>query len=178
MVSPVAKRYGLAIFEIATEKQFVEDLINFLKEVTEIFSDPEVIEFLKNPLIPFKSKEGVIQKLTENERQEIKNFVELLLKKNRLLFVPEIYEYVKELRLEKENKIPVKVISAFTLNEMELNSIASAIRAITGGDVIITASINPELIGGIIVKYRDVVIDGSLKRYLDEIKKIIKKGKR
>ncbi len=178
MVSPVAKRYGLAIFELAIEKGFLEELLQALEGASAVFDDPEVREFFKNPLIPVAEKKSAIEKMVDSDREEIKNFFELLLKKNRILFLPEIYEYVLELKLQRENKVPVEVVSAFELDESELEKIAESVKKLLGADVIVSTSVDPTLIGGVIVKFRDVVIDGSLRRYLTEIKKIIKKGKR
>ncbi len=178
IVSQIAKRYGLAIFQLSVEKSFLDELLSFLKESEKLFIQEEVVELFKNPLIPFSSKKAAVDELVKGEREEIKNFMELLLRKNRILLLPEIARFVEELELEQEKKVSVEVVSAAALSEEKLKEIADSVSRLAEGSVILSTKVDPELIGGVIVKYRDVVIDGSLKRYLEEVKKIIQKGKR
>ncbi|GEM_PF-502014 len=176
MVSPVAKRYGLAIFQLAEEKGFVEDLIRIFDEISPIFQADETKEFFKNPLIKFENKKKFLEELAEGMREELRNFFLLLLKKGRILFLPEIGEYVKFLNLQKKNIVPVEVVVAEEISEEMMKRIEEALSKITEAKVDLKVKVEPSILGGVLIKFEDLVINATLRRYLNEINQIIKKG--
>jgi len=176
MISPVARRYGKAIFNVAEEKKQLKDFSGVLIQLKEIFSDNEIFSFFSSPII---SKEDKIKNLDKFEGlgEDLKKFLMILIDKNRIDSFNEIVDYFFKLKADKEKKITVTVTSAFPLSETSMNIIKEKLETTLNKELVINTKIDENLIGGVVIKYGDTVLDGSITRQLYDIKQKIKEGK-
>ena len=177
-VTPVAKRYALAIYQLARKKGFEKELLEFLNEMEKLFQDKDIFFYFKNPLIPSEQKQKLMESHLGEVNSLIRNFLRVLIRKSRIVLLPEIAEYVEELKLKEDSIVPVEIVSVSDVPVKEIENIKEALEKIVEGKPEVEVSVVPELIGGVVIKFEDMVIDGSLRRYLEEIKQIIKKGMR
>lgn len=97
------------------------------------------------------------------------NFIKLLVENKRLIVLPEILEMFEKLRAEAEKSVDVVVTSAFDLNEAQKQKIAAALKVRMGREIKLSCETNRELLGGVVIRAGDKVIDGSARTRLSEL---------
>jgi F-type H+-transporting ATPase subunit delta len=97
---------------------------------------------------------------------EAGNFIRVLHENRRLALLPEIARLYDELRAEAESRVEAEVASAFEIGDAQLKSIAAALKKRFGRDVTLTTRIDPSLVGGVVIRAGDLVIDGSVRGQL------------
>lgn len=91
------------------------------------------------------------------------NFLRLLSENHRLALLPEIAALYEELRAAAESRVEAEVVSAFAVEQNQLNDIAAALKKRLGRDVTLATRIDPSLVGGVVIRAGDLVIDGSVQ---------------
>lgn len=97
------------------------------------------------------------------------NFIKLLVENKRLIVLPQILEMFETLRAEAERSVDVVVTSAFDLNEAQKQKIAAALKVRMGREIKLSCETNRELLGGVVIRAGDKVIDGSARTRLSEL---------
>ena len=160
----LAKRYAKALFAIGKEDGTYEAYSEALAAVAALFeTTPEVEDALTNPLYP-----------VDNTDKVMGNFLNLLVQKKRAALLPEIAEEFKIMVDEDKNISHGTVVSAVELDTDLQNKIQDTLEKITGKKVELTASVDPSIIGGVIAKVGDLVLDGSIRTQLASLKGSIK----
>jgi F-type H+-transporting ATPase subunit delta len=170
----LARPYAEAIFSLAREKGEVDAWAGQLSELVSITTEAQIAELIRNPSVPANITAGVVSAAGGNElSQETQRLVDVMAVNRRLSLLAEVKAQFEALRAEDERKIKAEVTSAA---EMTVES-KSAIKAILdqrwSADVDISYQVNPELIGGAIIKSRDWVIDGSVASQLRKLATVI-----
>lgn len=173
----LAKRYAKALFAIGKEDGKYEAYNETLKGVADLFADnPEVEDALTNPLYPIELREKAMAAIVESIKAEgaMGKFLYLLVEKKRAAILPEISEEFQIMVDEDKNISHGSVISAVELDKKLQNKVQETLEKLTGKKVELTASVDPSIIGGIIAKVGDLVLDGSIKTQLASLKGSIK----
>lgn len=97
------------------------------------------------------------------------NFVRLLIENRRLSLLPEIVTLFEQLKAAAEARIEASVVSAFALEPAQIAGIEAGLKRRFGRDVHLTAQVDPALVGGIVIRAGDLVIDGSVRSRLAEL---------
>jgi F-type H+-transporting ATPase subunit delta len=173
----LAKRYAKAIFAVGQEQDKFEEYGENLKGVAGLYRDtPEVADALTNPLYPMDVKEKIMEGIVGSMEVDtvMGNFLNLLVQKKRAEILPEIAESYKVMVDDAKNISHGNVISAVELSdELKLN-VQTVLEKLTGKKVELTTSVEPAILGGIIAKVGDLVLDGSIKTQLAGLKDSIK----
>ena len=173
----LAKRYAKAIFTIGQEQENYEEYNEVLQGVATLFTEtPEVADALTNPLYPMDVKEKVMTDLVASIGVDavMGNFLNLLVQKKRAEILPEIAVAYKTMVDEAKNISHGNVISAVELSDELKNNIQTVLEKLTGKKVELTTSVDPSIIGGMVAKVGDLVLDGSIKTQLAGLKDSIK----
>lgn len=173
----LAKRYAKAIFTIGQEQENYEEYNEVLHGVATLFTEtPEVADALTNPLYPMDVKEKVMTDLVASIGVDavMGNFLNLLVQKKRAEILPEIADAYKTMVDEAKNISHGNVISAVELSDELKNNIQIVLEKLTGKKVELTTSVDPSIIGGMVAKVGDLVLDGSIKTQLAGLKDSIK----
>ncbi|MGW8194731.1 MAG: F0F1 ATP synthase subunit delta [Desulforhopalus sp.] len=173
----LAKRYAKAIFTIGQEQGTFEEYNKVLQGLAELYSTtPEVVDALTNPLYPMDVREKVMAGIIGSMEVDtvMGNFLNLLVQKQRAGILPEIAESYKVMVDEANNISHGTVISAIELTDELKSNVQTVLEKLTGKQVEITTSVDPSIIGGIIAKVGDLVLDGSIKTQLAGLKDSIK----
>lgn len=107
--------------------------------------------------------EGRTPGATKRLDQDGANLIRLLSENRRLLLLPDIAALYEALRAGAENRIEAEVISAYAVSETQLKAIAGALKRRLGCDIDLSTRIDPALVGGIVIRAGDLVIDGSVQ---------------
>ncbi len=174
-MAQINKGYALALFSLCEEEGNTEKAYNELLVLKNILSEEiEYIQLLSSPQIPKGERKELLEKmLGDSFSKETHSFIILLCENNRINDFFECIEEFEKLYSEMKNLSCARVVSAFELSDAEKEKIKFKLEAQTKGSVTLDCSVDKSLLGGITVEINGKVYDGSLKRRLSEIKKVI-----
>ncbi len=173
----LAKRYAKALFAIGKEEEKYEVYSDALQAVAGLFdTNPEVEDALTNPLYPLDVREKAMAAIigAMDFDKVMGNFLNLLVLKKRAVILPEIAEQFQIMVDDDKNISHGTVVSAIELDADLQKKVQDTLENITGKKVELTASVDPSIIGGIIAKVGDLVLDGSIRTQLASLKGSIK----
>jgi F-type H+-transporting ATPase subunit delta len=173
----LARRYAKALFAVGQEEgksQSYRDALNALGDF--LGSYPEAIDGLTNLLYPMELREKVMAQLISAVQADklLSNFLNLLVEKKRAGILPEIATEFQSLVDADQNISRGKVVSAAAISEELQTKVQTTLEKITGKKVILTTEVDPSIIGGIVAKVGDLVMDGSIKTQLAGLNESIK----
>ena len=176
-MTEIAKEYAEALFLLACEEGEEKEIMTVLEEVEALFGEtPELMELFSSPGIPQKERqEAIATVLGGSLPTHALSFLQLLCEKGRIrAFGSCVEEYRSLLRL-RESVISAKVTTAVPLTEEELQGLVRSLEKKSGKTVLPECSVDPSLLGGVIVEMEGTVMDGSLRHRLQELKEVINK---
>jgi len=171
--STLARPYAQAIVNLAHADNTVKtwsDTLTLLKEVT---ANESIVKLIENPDVSSERLISLISDICKDEQVELseqaQNFLKITAENGRMGVIPEIADSFEAMRAEEEGSIEAQVISAFAVNATQKKSIAAALKTKLGREVTITTRTDKSLLGGVIIRAGDMVIDGSVKLQLEKI---------
>jgi F-type H+-transporting ATPase subunit delta len=173
----LAKRYAKALFAVGKEEGAFEDYTKSLNAMAELYAGmPEVSDALTNFLYPVDVREKVMDHLLQALKvsQIMGNFFKLLVQKKRANILPEIAQVFQAMVDADKNMCQGTVTSAMELSPDLSEKVKATLEKITGKQVVLTTQVDPSIIGGIVAKVGDLVLDGSIKSQLAGLKESIK----
>ena len=166
----VARPYARAVYQQAIETSSVDVWNDALALMAGIVNDATMRSLLDNPQISGDQQAELMLKVTADKlNAEQQNLIKLMAENGRLKALPEVAEQFETYRAEAEGKVDAEVASAFPLSKEQENSIIKTLKAKLGREVTITTTIDESLIGGVIIKAGDTIIDGSMKSQLESL---------
>ncbi|MEN8136318.1 MAG: ATP synthase F1 subunit delta [Thermodesulfobacteriota bacterium] len=173
----LAKRYAKALFQVGKEENSLDDFSKTLSKIAEIYTEtPEVVDGLTNPLYPQDVREKVMEHLVGAMKASplMANFLNFLVQKRRADVLPDIAMVFQALVDDENNMCQGTVISASKISGGLNKKIKATLEKITGKQVVVTNEIDPSIIGGIIARVGDLLLDGSIKTQLKGLEESIK----
>ncbi len=173
----LAKRYAKALFAVGKEENALDEYAASLAEFATMVADnPELADALANPMYPLEAREGVMGEIVKAAGVStiMGNFLNLLVQKRRADVLGDITEMFQSL-VDEENNTCQGVVTSATEISAELQAkIQETLEKITGKRVTVTNNVDESIIGGMIAKVGDLVMDGSIKTQLEVLKESIK----
>ncbi len=171
----MSKEYALAIFTLGKElgKEDVID-VSLQKVLTVLQEESEYQAFLMCPGIPLEARlSGIREAFSPVVCAEVVSFIELLCRRGRMGLLEDCYQQYQEMLQAFRHKTVAKVISAVPLTKEEQGRLRVQLEKKSGQSVVLSCSVNPDLIGGMIVEMDGEIIDGSLKNRLKQVKEVV-----
>ena len=166
----VARPYAVAAFDEANKLGDLKGWSDVLLSAAEAVSNPEVHALITSPRVPRNQLEALMLALCGDKVSAMQgNFIKLLVESQRLVLLPEIVAMFEVMRAEAEKSVDVVVTSAFDLDEAQKQKIAAAMKKRMGREVRVSCETNRDLLGGIVIRAGDKVIDGSARTRLGEL---------
>ncbi len=160
----IARPYAQAVFETASEESKLTEWSEMLGLLEAVVTDPQMKTVLGNPKLDAAALSDFVQGVCGDSLSETgSNMVKVLADAGRLSIVPEINKLYEQLRDDAEGVIEVGVTSAYELTSEQQATISQAMAKRLGRKVEITNDIDESLIGGVIIRAGDSVIDASVK---------------
>ncbi len=168
----VAQRmYARALFVAAQEAGRVDDVAGDLAALAGAFDEvPELRAFLRNPQIEPTGKAAVLEQLTADADELVRNFVRLAAEKGRAGELPEISAELEALVARSQNRLAVELTTAHELSDAEAASIVQAIEKASGRSIEATRTVDPSLIGGMVLQIGSHRADGSIRGRLERLR--------
>ena len=166
----VARPYAVAAFDEANRLGNLKGWSDMLLAGAEAAANAEVAALIGSPRASHSQIESVMLALCgETAGNSGRNFIRLLAENRRLALLPEIAAMFESMRAEAEKNVDVTVTSAFDLDEAQKQKIAAAMKKRMGREVRLHCEKNSELLGGIVIRAGDKVIDGSARSHLNSL---------
>ncbi len=171
-----ARRYAEAAFQLAEREDAVEPWLRHLQSAAAALGDESVVRSLQDPAVPRDQREAAIGDALGKVPVQVRNLVLLLLRRNRLELVPRVAAEFKRLHDRRDGITPAIVTSAAPLDEAEVGEITDRLRQLTGGKVELEFRVDPSLLGGIVVRVGDKLLDGSVRGRLERLRSLVATG--
>lgn len=166
----VARPYAIAAFDEARKRNDLKGWSDMLQSAAHAVDHPQVRMLITSPRVPKGKLEELMLALSGGKlTAEAKNFIRLLVEGQRLILLPEIAAMFEVMRAEAEKSIDVVVTSAFDLSEPQKQKIAAAMKSRMGREIRLSCEIDRGLLGGVIIRTGDKVMDGSARTHLSEL---------
>ncbi|MBC2705913.1 ATP synthase F1 subunit delta [Desulfobacula sp.] len=175
----VSRRYAKALILIGQEDGQAEQYNAELESVVGLFDTQEGFESaLTNPLYNKNDRKKVLEAVLAaiDLSAIMKSFLILLFDKGRIGFLREIASYYKDLADELKGVVKASIVSATELSSEAVDKIKESLSKKTGKTIVLNVQQDSSLIGGVVTKIGDLVMDGSVKTQLMNMRETLKKG--
>ena len=168
----VAQRmYARALFEAARDEERLEQVAADLAAVAGALEEvPELGSFLRNPQVEPARKAAVLEEICTDADELVQNFVRLVAEKGRAGELAEMNAELDAFVARAQNRLAVELTTAHELSDAEAQSIVKSIEAASGRTVEATRSVDPSLIGGIVLHVGSYRADGSVRGRLERLR--------
>ncbi len=176
----LAKRYARALLDLAREAKRMEEVDRELASLAEAYAvAPGLASFFADPTAPADAKRKVLEGLLEKIQVGglTADFTAFLLRKKRILGLPEIAAAYRDLSDEAANRLRARLRSAAPLDPAETERARAALSRLSGKEIILSVEVDPTLLGGMVAQVGSVVYDGSVKNQLRLFAESLQKGR-
>jgi F-type H+-transporting ATPase subunit delta len=168
----IAQVYSRALFEAATE----QDKLDVVREQVGQFADAvndnrDLAVFFFSPYFSTEEKKEGLGKVVDGADETVRNFLELLIEKHRVPAIQRIRREYDALWEEANKLLPVEVTSAIELDPQTVEQIGDKIGERTGRKVQLESKVDPDILGGIVVRVGDRILDASIANRLESLRK-------
>ena len=165
------RMYARALFQAAREQGNLEEVGSQLQSLATATTEvPQLQSFLRNPQIDPPEKAAVLEQLVEGADDLVRNFVRLVADKGRAGELAEMSKELDALVAREQNRLAVELTTAYELSDEEARSIVAQIEQASGRQVEATRSVDPSLVGGIVLQIGSFRADGSVRGRLERLR--------
>ena len=171
IIRPAARRYAEAIFGLAQEDQSFDAWASDLDRLGELLDVPAADKALASPALTVTQKLNILRAEIPELRPAAGNLLQLLLHRGRLNLLPEIALAYRELLNRARGIATAHVTTAIPLDDAARAEVAARLTQYTGQRVQLEASIDPTIMGGVVARIGDLLIDGSVRGRLESLRR-------
>ena len=173
----IASVYARALFEVAQDQGKLDDVRDQLEEFADALdSNQEMQVFFFSPYFSTPEKVEGLDNVVTGAEPIVQNFLKLLIEKNRMPAVFRVRRVFDEL-WQRENKLlPVEITSAIELDKKTVKQIGDRIGEETGQKIELSEHVDPDILGGLIVRVGNSIIDSSIRARLDSLRRQVAKA--
>jgi F-type H+-transporting ATPase subunit delta len=173
----LAEVYARALFEVAREQGKLDELRDQLAQFAEALEgDRQLAIFFFSPYFSTAEKEQGLERVLEGADPSFMNFLRLLIEKHRMPVLFRIRVAYQSLWDEENKVLPVEITSAIELDPATTESLGTTIGERAGRKVTLAARVDPEIIGGIIVRVGNSILDASIRNRLEQLRRHVAQG--
>lgn len=163
----IARRYAGAIFDIGLKQKTLDRTLADVQEIADLFSKRKLAYLLREPNIPAERKETAIrQGLASKVLPTSLNLALLVVQRGLVDLMPNIARELHQLVLDYKNEAVAEVTTATQMDETQQNLVKQALERMTGKSIVLETRVRPDILGGVVARVGDQVIDGSVGRRL------------
>ncbi|SDU36491.1 ATP synthase F1 subcomplex delta subunit [Pseudomonas pohangensis] len=174
-LTTLARPYAKAAFEFAQSQKQLTEWSAMLGLASSVSVDKTIQQMLRVPRLTGAEKANTFVEVCGDKLDaKVQNFIHLLAENDRLLLLPEITELFELYKAEQEKSVDVEVTSAFALNNEQKDKLAKVLSARLSREVRLHATEDSSLIGGVVIRAGDLVIDGSVRGKIAKLAEALK----
>jgi F-type H+-transporting ATPase subunit delta len=175
----IAEVYSRALFEVAQEHDVLDRVHDELGEFADALEDEDNRElrlFFFSPYFSSEEKRDGVRRVVSGADERFVNFLELLAERHRMPVLPRIKREFERMWAEEHKLLAVSVTSAVELDDELVKSIGDRIQKQTGRTVELSSNVDPDVLGGLVVRVGNMVLDASVRNRLERIRKQVAKA--
>jgi len=172
-----AKRYAEAAYQLARERGTVEAWSTALDLMVAAFADPQMAAAMDSARLPAAAKLGLVERALEGIDPFALNLASLLVAKGRTALIPQIAEAFQERVDEELGVAHALAMTVVPLSDAEKEAISAKLEEITGKRIVLETQVDESIVGGLVVRIGDRLIDGSTKSQLLALKKQLQEAR-
>ena len=176
---PIARRYARALFQVGQERGGAGELLGEIDTLTEEIVESEPLRrVLFAPIHPRGARKGVVRELVEHLQlsAEARAFASLLVDENRTALLPAIRDACRRLVEEQEGRLIAEVTAARPLDAEEIERLTRALSQRVGAQVTVDFRVDAEILGGVVARVGDLLLDGSVRTQLASLAASLRRG--
>lgn len=165
----VARNYAEALLALATKADNRTGFATMIRDVaTAMTTDLTVRQFMESPRVSYEEKTAVLSKaFADRVPRVFLRFLETMVQNRRQMLIPAVATAYANLLDEAEGRVHADVVVARPVSDAEVQGMAAQLSKALGKNVVAHVSVNPGIMGGVVVKLGDTVMDGSVRRRLN-----------
>ena len=167
---PTARRYAQALFMLASDKQLNDKWLTEIQELNTTLESEEVKSFLSSPRVKKLQKQEIVNQIRVKYDPILVNFIGLLVARNSISLLPAIIREYSDLLDRSLGRIAARVTAAIGLSDQQITKLSEGLSSSLQKEVMIEQSIDTEIIGGVVIRVGDKIIDGSVQTNLESLK--------
>jgi F-type H+-transporting ATPase subunit delta len=171
-VEEIGRVYGDALFDVAREEGKLDEIHEQLSQFTAAMNEsPDLRVFLFSPYFSSHEKREGLGKVVSGAEPELLNFLELLAEKHRMPAIFHIQRRFEERWAEEMRRLDVTLTSAVELDDDVVDRISKEVERQTERTINLTREVNPEVLGGLVLRVGNRVLDTSIRTKLEKLRK-------
>jgi F-type H+-transporting ATPase subunit delta len=167
----IARRYAGAMFEIGLKQNKLDQTLDDVREIAQVFANRKLAYLLREPKVPLQRKETALrQALASKVLPSSLNLALLVVQRKLVELMPNIARELEQLVLNYKNQAMAEVTTAMKIGDAQIALIKQALERRTNKTIILQTRIQPDILGGVIARVGDQLIDGSVRYRLSSLR--------
>ncbi len=173
----IAEVYARSLFEVAQDQGVLDDVHDQLAQFAEALDESRDLQvFFFSPYFSSEEKKEGVERVLDGADEHLKRFLELLAERHRMPAIFRIRRVFDDLWREENKLLPVSVTSAVDLDTETVEGIGRRIEEQTGKKIELSSSVDPDVLGGIVLQVGNMVLDASVRNRLERLRRSIVKA--
>ncbi len=173
----VARRYAAAIFDIARKQNTIDRTLEDVQQIGKLFSNRKISFLLLEPKVPARRKEKALRDALQGRALPTSlNLALLLVQRNLVEYARSIASELEQMVRDYRNEAVAEVTTATQIDATQTRSIQQALEERTGKHIIVNPHVDPSILGGVVARVGDQVIDGSIRYRLSVLEQRLLSG--
>ena len=167
----IARRYAGAMFELGLKQNKLDQTLDDVRQIAQVFAHRKLSYLLREPKIPAQRKEAAIRQALQGKVLPTSlNLALLVVQRELIEAMPNIARELEQLVLDYKNQAVAKVTTATKIDDAQMTLIKQALEQRTGKTILIESRVEPAILGGVVARVGDQVIDGSIRSRLNALR--------
>jgi F-type H+-transporting ATPase subunit delta len=176
-VEELAQVYGRSLFEVARENGKLDELREQVGQFADALSENhELAVFFFSPYFSTKEKQEALGRMLEGADPLFLNFLSVLIENHRMPVIFRIRQEYERLWEEENRMLPVEITSAIELDPATTQRLGETIGERAGRKVTLAARVDPDILGGIIIRVGNSILDASIRNRLEQLRRQVAQG--
>jgi ATP synthase F1 delta subunit len=168
----IAQVYARSLFEVAQEHENLDEVRDQIGQFADALGESRDLQtFFFSPYFSTEEKKNGLDTVLEGADATVQNFLALLIENHRMPALFRIRRELDRMWQEVNKLLPVQITSAVELDEAVTNQIGEEIGRQTGRKVELTSTVDPDVLGGIVVRVGNSILDASIRTRLERLRK-------
>ena len=173
----IAQVYARSLFEAAKDQDKLDEIREQLGTFADAVAESHDLQvFLFSPYLSTEEKKQGLRRAIEGADEAFLNFLDLVVENHRMPAIFRVRREFDELWEEENQLLPVQVTSAVPLDDAIVQEIGSTIGEQTGKRVELSSQVDPDILGGIVVRVGNAILDASIRNRLEQLRKQVAKA--
>ena len=175
----IAQVYARSLFEVAQSEESTDGVREELGQFADAVADERELQtFFFSPYFSTEEKKDGLNRAVTGESDTLRNFLELLVEKHRMPALFRIRREFDRLWREENRLLPVLLTSAIELDDETVRDLGDRIGAGTGRKIELTTRVEPDILGGIVLRVGNSILDASIRNRLETLRRQVARGAR